>query len=258
MKRSVSFALVSALVTGFATSAAQADILFNDKFDDRSFSGWVPSGNNTAKIVNSPVRGGNYAAELKLDRLEDKVPTRTELSLSKTKLEIGKEYWIGLSEYLHESWRFGAREGAFVMQIHKRPDAGDASGKQPLTVGTKLGVWRLSIHFDARSKSTKSSVGVKNFSLGTVNKGQWIDWVFHIKFSYQTNGLLEVWQNGKKVLTYNGPNCFNDKLGPYLKVGIYNPLWSNRSQGSPEDKLQLYVDEVKVGDQSAGYGNVAP
>ena len=54
-----------------------------------------------------------------------------------------------------------------------------------------------------------------------MERGAWTDWVFHVKWSYGPDGVLEVWKNSQKIVTKSGPNTFNDARGPYMKMGIY-------------------------------------
>ncbi len=242
-----------------ATSSAHAEILFRDKFDNHSFDGFTVSG-NASDITNSPIRGGNYAAAMRLNRLQDNSSFRTELSLRNPEFEIGREYWIGFSNYLADDWEFGKQDGAIVFQLHKQKDGGkdgnEPSG-QPLILSTKLGTWRLQTSHDSSEQSTSNSIETEHFSLGGINKNQWTDWVFHMKLSYGQDGILEAWKNGNKVVSYRGPNCTNDQNGPFMKIGIYNPFWRDNDGASADDRRTIYVDEIRVGDRAASYGDVA-
>lgn len=250
-------ALVSALFA-VCIASAHAGVVFKDQFDNRSFSGWQPSGNKTATIVNSPVRAGNYAAQLSLDRLRDKVPSRTELSLISPRFEIGKDYWIGFSNYLPAPGSFAARGGFFAFQIHKRKDSGDDSGRQPLTLNVGSNGWSVNVHYDANATTINRSDGDRHFAAGAIDPGHWTDWVVHISFSYQSDGQLDVWKNGAQIVNYQGPNCYNDKLGPYVKIGIYNPFWTSRAGATDADNRTIYYDAVSAGDGNTSYAGVAP
>ena len=39
--------------------------------------------------------------------------------------------------------------------------------------------------------------------------------MFHIKWSYGSDGLTDVWENGTKVISRAGPNTYNDETGNY-------------------------------------------
>ena len=82
--------------------------------------------------------------------------------------------------------------------------------------------------------------------------------MFHVKWSHKSDGLLEVWKDGKLVVRKTGPNTYNDKRGPFLKMGIYKPQWKSKPELSKVTKRVIYFDEVRVGDASASYEDVVP
>ncbi len=53
---------------------------------------------------------------------------------------------------------------------------------------------------------------------------------------------MEVWQNDNLVLRETGPNAYNDRTGPYLKVGFYNKKW----QDTQLRQRELYYDDIEV------------
>ncbi len=92
----------------------------------------------------------------------------------------------------------------------------------------------------------------QTFTLAPISgyKGQWVDFVMHVKFPYATGGAVEVWmkksteQNYAKVLNYSGPSGYWNYPSEYkLKFGIYRG-WDNIEQ-------TLYFDELRVGDTFA-------
>ena len=82
--------------------------------------------------------------------------------------------------------------------------------------------------------------------------------MFHIRWSYEDEGLLEVWKDGRKVVTQKGPNTYNDLRGNYFKIGVYKWDWKNRPETSRVERRVLYHDEVRIGGPSARYEDVAP
>lgn len=100
--------------------------------------------------------------------------------------------------------------------------------------------------------------GTKNYDFGPYGTGVWTDWVFHVKWSYQSDGLLEVWRDGRKVVTQKGPNTFNDKGGPYFKMGMYKGWQDPERPGDAVTRRVLYHDEYRMGSITATYDDVAP
>jgi hypothetical protein len=85
--------------------------------------------------------------------------------------------------------------------------------------------------------------------------GRWVDWVAHVRWSYEADGVVEIWQSGSKVGEYRGPNAYNDRQPMYLKIGMY------RSGSSwPEGLRQRvgYFDEVRMAGADGSYADVAP
>ncbi|RDC62691.1 heparin lyase I family protein [Adhaeribacter pallidiroseus] len=101
-------------------------------------------------------------------------------------------------------------------------------------------------------KNFDESARKKEFDLGAVTKDKWLDIVYHVKHSYRSDGVLQMWINGKKVVDYYGPNSYNDGVSPMLKMGIYKRNWYKAT------KRVLYIDDIRVGSGSAGYNDVAP
>ena len=88
-------------------------------------------------------------------------------------------------------------------------------------------------------------------------KGAWTDWVFHVKWSYGSDGVTEVWENGTKVISRAGPNTYNDETGNYFKLGLYHPDY--QIDAHPVTALKtIYDDEVRVGGPNATYADMAP
>ncbi len=51
--------------------------------------------------------------------------------------------------------------------------------------------------------------------------GQWNDFRFKVHWSDKSDGTVEMWLNGKKVVDYKGPDCYPGPDGPIFKFGIY-------------------------------------
>ena len=70
---------------------------------------------------------------------------------------------------------------------------------------------------------TVESQGRKElYKMPPIPLGQWIDMVYHLRYSTGTDGLVEVWMNGKKVVTYSGPAADpSAKNAFYHKIGLY-------------------------------------
>lgn len=89
-----------------------------------------------------------------------------------------------------------------------------------------------------------------NIDLGQVPKNSWNELIFHYVHSNGSDGLIEVWQNGKKILTRKGGNIYRGTL-PKWKIGLYKWTWANKK--TDVSKRILYYDNVRMGNQNASF-----
>jgi hypothetical protein len=72
-----------------------------------------------------------------------------------------------------------------------------------------------------------------------VFQGQWMDFVYHIKWSTGSTGFREEWRDGVKMGRYDGPTL--GTLSPFEhRIGIYEGTAVNHTR-------TLYVDNHRVG-----------
>jgi len=216
----------------------------------------------TALQISSavPARKGKYAARFefaKSDVLNYNKYVRAEIRQSS---DADQEKWFGFSNYLPGDF-VTDQLAEKIAQWHEVPDwdLGENWRSPPISFGIENGRYYLQVLWAAAAVNTNDSKdGEKKVDLGPVDKMKWNDWVFHIKFSYKSDGILEIWKNKVKVFSLYGPNSFNDKVYPYFKIGIYKWGWNGWASYSPEDKRVLYYDEVRIGNKSANLNSVSP
>ncbi len=239
---------------------ARPHLLFIGDFEKGDLSGWHVSG-NAPKITTEIVRAGKYAMKSVLDRKRSKISYRTEVSGPGS--EVGKEYWYGFSIYLPDAYK-PDNIWEIVAQWHGVPDfkLGETWRNPVMALNTSGGVWSVSNIWDAKPNTFASGKkvygGGHKYDLGPYRTGVWTDWVFHVKWSYEKDGLLEVWKNGKRLVEQRGPNCFNDAKGPYFKMGIYKGWRNPKRPSGAVNRRVLYHDEFRMGGADADYEDVAP
>ena len=170
------------------------------------------------------------------------------------------ENWFGFSSYLPSDYAKDPM-GEKIAQWHEVPDwdLGENWRSPPISLGITNDRYTLTILWAAAPVNTNDTKdGEKDIDLGPVDKGKWNDFVFHIKFSYKSDGILEIWKNKVKIYSLYGPNSFNDEHYPYFKVGIYKWTWNGWASYSPESKRVLYVDEVRIGNSKSNLNEVSP
>ena len=85
-----------------------------------------------------------------------------------------------------------------------------------------------------------------------IQKGKWVDLMFHIRFSQGNDGFLEAWKDGVALTSdrgatrITGPNMYNAEPN-YLRLGLY------RGKGQTQTNT-FYYDEVRIGTTKAAVG----
>lgn len=269
LERNTSRIVLMLLMMLLTTSPAYSEILHESNFDEEIHADWKSSGNSPIMTDDpgDPVCNGT-GLEVSLDYNNDSVSYRTELSLGGGMDEfiLGKEYWVGFSVYLPESWKSDTSPGSadIFLQFHRVPDSniGEVYGGGPnlslFTLGEDI---YLKNAWDPNKLTTKidgsSQVQSNTRTLGKWKTGEWMRFVIRVKFSYNPDGTIEVWKNGNKVFSSinNIGNAYNDDQGPYLKTGIYksswrkNITWGTGVVGSGFSSRLLYLDEIRIADE---------
>jgi hypothetical protein len=230
------------------------------------------AGAGLVRIVDDPVRAGRHAVRFEVPRRLGSF--RSEIALPG--VPLFSDYWYGFSIFVPADWVDDPQDGDIVAQWHGSAGEdkkqfkveGDGKGRPPVALSLHGSQWQVAVNSSsAVVKDAKdwANYGSKKeqFPLGAFRKGAWTDWVFHMRWSYKADGLLEIWQNGKVVLTHPGPNCYNDPNGPYFKIGIYHPAWKDfegekfNQQKVIIPRKVIYHDEVRV-IADGKYEDVAP
>ena len=235
-------------------------VIFKSDFESGDLKGWRVSG-NAPTVCRSPTRAGKYAMKTSLDRHKDKVAYRTEVSGPGS--QVGKEYWYGFSIFLPDDY-VPDKVWEIVAQWHGVPDfkIGEDWRNPVMALSTTGGKWGLVSRWDAKPNTFESGKrrygGTKQYDLGPYRRGAWTDWVVHVRWSYRSDGLLQVWKDAKKVVEQKGPNAFNDKKGPYFKMGLYKGWKNPKNRSDAVSKRILYHDEFHMAGADARYEDVAP
>lgn len=198
------------------------------------------AGSHSFKVASSPVLDGKKSGRFEL-RKGDPVVTssgiRAQVLFQNTLVDqLKNEGWYSFGVYLPSD--------------DFTPDDDEES----------LTYWRhdkvhshisLEIHKDR----FKFRIGDELIDLGPVVKDFWHQYVFHIRHSTGSNGFVEVWQNGKKVVSHTGKTS-GLSTQPIWKIGVYKHTWEKRSTST--SKRVVYYDNVKIGNRNATYEEMLP
>jgi hypothetical protein len=229
----------------------QGRLIFEEGFE----SGQRPyraSGNCPEVIKVSDARAGDYVMKSELNR-SSKDPERTEAVVfvdgERLKFEVGEEYWVGISIKLDENFRDStdSKDQGMLLQWHYQdklhPEVRDA---QPLL-----------LRFRNDEVRVHNEVLEQYMARTPPEYGKWVDWVFHVKFA-DTNGIIQVWRQGTKVVDWRGDNHQTEKHeGAYLKLGLYSSQYE-KNPPTTAFKRTVYHDELRIAKSDGSYELVSP
>ncbi len=281
-KVSSAFALLAlfgvAVMSPPVANADDASVMFSGGFESGDLADWEIIRENVPVVQSTKVRAGGHALKSTLKFFNgagasSSLRERVEVRPKTPATEVGKEYWYGFSIYLP-----GAADGAdnyvadkyweIVAQWWAPYDSSECCRNPPLTLRTSMdgvgGHWYIGGKWSAKANNSNHDYdGTFSKDLGPYETGKWTDWVFRVKWSYLNDGILEVWKDGKQVLSrIDLPIGYNDLKGPFFKMGIYKGQWEKEpDDGSTLDAVSyrvIYHDEFRMADERGSYAAVAP
>jgi hypothetical protein len=253
------------LALGLAATLLTAGIgyaatIFSSGFES-GFTGWGKElcCSYSAVIGTSPtypVREGTHSVKFTLNKTDPDVQGSKRAELRLGAIPANSEYTYRFSIFIPTTYQRDASP-EILAQWHDFPDfnLGETWRSPPLCLLTANDNWNLSNKSDPRPKTPSiNDPGITSQSrnLGPIAKGQWTDFVFHVKWSYQSNGVLEVWKNGQLIFRKYGPNTYNDRVGPYILIGPYKWEWKSNPQKSIVTQRIAYFDAVRVDQGNTG------
>lgn len=262
-------------VVGLAacTSAADTSLLFAGGFELDEFTGWAVQTccSHSATLVDAPVREGRQAVRFELRRDDPLVRAgkRAEFAVASRHYTggVGDERWFGFSMFVPSDWVLEAPPswpGATIAQWHGLPDfeLGETWRSPPLEIALRGDNWIVINRWDPKPITDGDDLepdgGLEIVWEGPFERGAWTDWVIHTKWSYQQDGLLEIWSNGVKVVEKRGPNTYNDQGSLRLKIGMYKPSWKSYPDVPSSISTRIvYHDAVRIGGSESGYAAVS-
>lgn len=255
MKLFISLFLFAGIINlSWLSKSEKSALLFSDDFEKGALL--IPCSGNCPEITNEIASSHQYSMKAYLNKQTSKVNYRTEVSIpGNAKFE--EHYWYSFDLYLPKT-HVTDNVWEIVAQWHAVPDfnLGEDWRNPVLALLTTNGQWSINSIWDSKANTFESGKrtydGQINWPLGTYEKGKWVNWVFHIKWSYDGDGLIEVWKDGKLVLSERGPNSFNDKLGPYFKFGIYKG-WKINELSKGVKERTIFFDNIKIAYMIDGY-----
>jgi hypothetical protein len=192
--------------------------------------------------VTNPVYQGTKSArfELRDSDPESHSGTRTEISFNEA---TNLNRWYSYALYAPSAYYKFDADDEIITQWHQ------GGGLTPALC--------------LRVKSDKLYIRILGSTwveLGAFDKDQWHAYVMHIKHSSGSDGLIEIWKDGTKILNRSGANMYKvggDITNPNVKMGIYKSDWNGSGTTATNIRV-LYLDDIKIGNENATYADMVP
>jgi len=204
----------------------------------------------SVKNTTEHARVGNHSVKTVMTK-RDK---RMEINNKYKRGTVGGVNWYGWSVRFAEDFPTDGRFDIFSQfhDFHKKLPEWGKDGKAPTCFLHRKGKLQLDLKYQTGTETTEH----KSYPLGDIVKGEWIDFVVHVKWTHEDDGFFKVWRDGKLVVNHQGSTYMDypAKQGPYFKAGNYKGA-SNWPGTSPR---VIYIDEFRMGNGEASYEDVNP
>ncbi|MBO9681177.1 MAG: polysaccharide lyase [Flavisolibacter sp.] len=237
--------------TGTISAAATANIIYEENFEGSNpFGTYVSKQFATSygfTTVSTPLFDGKKVGRFEL-RDTDPLShsgTRAEVSFP-TPSVSDLHRWYSFAEYFPSAqWKTDDADEVLA-QWHQ------GGGYSP-----SISLRGKNDHLWLYVKPTPSTT--EKIDLGAIPKDKWNQFVFHIKHSSGSDGIIELYINGNRVYNRTGVSMYDlAKYGataPKLKLGIYKSDWNSKTTKS--NIRVVYVDNVRLGNSKATYAEMA-
>ena len=184
---------------------------------------YARSGHRSARIT---VREGDVAQRGDSGQANE----RAELDSGKHEI-LGQDVWCGFSMLIPPG--FPIVDTRLVM----------AQWKQSGLEGSPLVAQRLQggrHYVTIRDLDTRGGVR-EEYDLPPILPGRWNDIVYHVRFTGDLSGMIEIWMNGQQVVRFAGPTASaRGKAQFYHKVGLYRDRM--------KEPMTIFIDNYAMGE----------
>ena len=228
------------------STKATGNLVWSDNLEGSTFFTSVPSVQTATSYgittATNPVYQGTKSArfELRDTDPENHSGTRSEISFN---VQTNLNRWYSYALYVPSAYYKFDAEDEIITQWHQ------GGGLTPALC--------------LRVKSDKLYIRIMGdtwVELGNWDKDAWHAYVMHIKHSSGSDGLIEIWKDGAKILNRSGANMYKaggDITNPTVKMGIYKSDWNGSGTTATNIRV-LYLDDIKIGNENATYADMVP
>ena len=195
------------------------------------------------QYVHSPTFKGSTSARFEIREDQELVANgkRSEVTIVKaSEGDIGANAWYSFAVYFPSDGYEYDDEREVISQWFQ-----NGSPATSLRTEEDRIILEASNDLDAREE----------IEIATITKDTWHTMVLHFIHSYNSDGLIEIWFDGRKVITRQGGNMYDDIL-PKWKIGLYKSAFKYNT--SLVTKRVIFFDNVRAGNELATYNDMKP
>jgi hypothetical protein len=203
----------------------------------------------SGQIATNPLDSKDKVGRFEL-RNKDKVSTSTTTSARAEILfpkQTNKERWYAISIFFPLNGYAKDRVNEIIMQWHQ----GSNSPPNAVEVADDK-IYLRSIKQNISSNSDSNYI---NYPIANVERGKWNEFIFHYIHSPFSDGLIEIWYNGKKLHTIKGTNMRSGSSLPRFKVGVYKWKWNNGGTSDTSQRI-LYFNNLIISNENSTLDDV--
>jgi hypothetical protein len=238
----------SAVATNADLLTLSPNLLYEETFEEGTpFTSYATLQVGTSygfTVATSPAFEGAKAGRFELRDTDPETSGGTRAE-AKCPALTNPNRWYGFSAYFPSADYQYDSEAEIISQWHQ------GGGVSPsMSVITR---------YDKMVIEVRSVPTVKTqYPLGDVVKDKWQTYVIHINHSNGSDGLVEIWRDGVKIFTHNGPNAydFTTYEKPKWKMGLYKWEWNGTSTTDVKKRV-IFFDNVRLGNENASYGDMS-
>lgn len=261
MKPAIQPSYIGRIAVFFLVS--QLPVIFRDDFEGGIHILWLktmPDVPYAGTISEKYAASGSSSYRIELNRSDPVVngSKRSLLTLLNQEGPLEERIYsfaILLPDGGEEDFALDPEGSEMIVQWYSTPDPGEEWAYPPLALHTHSGEYRLWRAWDdaavtsEKQMEAKGNLAIHNLGSYESDKGRWVRWTFIIRWGWldEQNPRIQVFKDGLRILTIEGPNATNDQHGVEMNLGLTKWDWNQgENDTSIVSKRVVYYDDVSI------------
>jgi hypothetical protein len=194
---------------------------------------------HSINVINARSRGGRFGIRMEVRYLDRGLdangePKKVRAEVMEKPVRNNTTWWYGWSSMIDPAWRDQNNTWYVIQQFHQNKPG----GSPPIFQRYAGGKWSIRCLEEICGKDKKV------LWQAAMPKDKWVDWVYQIKWSPNSDGMMRVWKDGTLIVDYKGKTCHDARNAPYFKAGVYRG-------GRDQNTQIIWYDEYRRGNSKS-------